>query len=673
MAIVMIAFVVLLMNNVWADEANSVESTEVQENVSDQREKSSLYIHDLSFSDYHGDYNNDSNIYLKSNDFNISDFSFGTAGIKNIDNGKTHLIGFNYDNDKNLFYLNLDYSNSIDLIKGGNYTVTHIYLHSKKPSTTTEWFGVQYDLNSEEEKTDLGRKILRSPMPSEINFKVREIPTIDLFEINGDGVLTDDKDINFSTAIAAHDIDLVTICIQNISTGKKYGPYAIITSSKNASLSADQLGNDVPMGDYKITDVWINPSRKKEGGEGPYAWYGRKTTNNYNYGANNKVPNGAFNYNITFTYKKNAQEVKTIDLSSFNIKQTNAKLNEKVFVDYIIDRPVREAMLIFDNIEGEESMIVTLTDTNELPYFVVPFTTSAGTYKLDYLILKDNEDNETQYRSGDEYEGIKHFDFNCEITIEDEFVGTDLLHLENDKITDTIIQKVKDLDENIMIELDANVDSFVSKSIFEAIQGQNKTLVIKYGDIQWVFNGRDIKEAKEIDARVYVYGTYNDELYGGAVKKGLTLEFANNGTLPGKCLIRVDNNSTVKQYLSNQKSYVYFYNPDTQKMEKVAMQVLLTNNAFYEFYISHNSLYVMTTEEVGDEFISNSGDSKEDLALNGGEKKSVLPGIQLYSENGEMDINTIIKFAIAIVSGAILIIVMAGTVFYKRSEKDKKQ
>ena len=71
---------------------------------------------------------------------------------------------------------------------------------------------------------------------------------------------------------------------------------------------------------------------------------------------------------------------------------------------------------------------------------------------------------------------------------------------------------------------------------------------------------RDIKEAKDIDARVQVYGTANDELYNGAVKKGLTLDFANNGTLPGKCLIRVDNSDLVKQYLASKKTYVYFSN-----------------------------------------------------------------------------------------------------------------
>ena len=669
MAIIMIA-IALFSTNVWADEVDT-------ELIYDNTEKSDHYFRVLERADKDAIYCNDSRVYVTcefSDDFKkeydalgySSEGSFvGTAMILNLETNIEYWVSFKYDRNKKQAYFDLTYFG--DTVQGGDYVVNSIYIVTSP--------AISYRRNLDEDgifTNDSGTKTKCTKLDKDINFTVKEVPVITKFEVIGDSVLTENNDIVFDLDITTDEINLVTVCVRNVLTGEKYGPLAIYTGGDGYSLSYSQLGKNASMGEYKITDIWINPSRSYTYDDSPYAWYGPSSANNsWKYSSSN-CPDGPLTFSVRFSNKKNNQGVKTIDLTSFKLKQTSAKLNENVFVDYVIDRPVREAMLVFDNVDGEGSMIVTLTNTNELPYFTVPFTTSSGTYRLNYLILKDNDDNETQYRSGDEYEGIKHFDFDCEITIEDEFVGTDLLHLENDKITDTVIQKVKDFQDNIVFELNANVDSFISQKMFEAIQGSNKTLVINYGDVQWVFNGRDIKEAKEIDARVHVYGTANDELYNGAVKKGLTLDFANNGTLPGKCLIRVDNSDLVKQYLASKKTYVYFYNTDTQKMEKVAMQVMLTNNAFYEFYISHNSTYVMTTEEIPDEYIEKESTKSEDLALNGGEKKSLLPTMQLYSDNGELDINTIIKISIGIVCAIILIIVMSGTVFYKRKEKDKR-
>ena len=156
-------------------------------------------------------------------------------------------------------------------------------------------------------------------------------------------------------------------------------------------------------------------------------------------------------------------------------------------------------------------MIVTLTDTNEKPYFTVPFTANAGSYNLSYLILKDYFGNETQYRSDEEYMSIKHFDFNSSLTVVDEYADTDLLHLENEKITDSVIQKVKELDDNVVIEIIADQNTEIKSEVFEAIKGTGKTLRIKYNNIEWLFNGKDINEVKSIDVRVWVYGLYNDE------------------------------------------------------------------------------------------------------------------------------------------------------------------
>ena len=129
----------------------------------------------------------------------------------------------------------------------------------------------------------------------------------------------------------------------------------------------------------------------------------------------------------------------------------------------------------------------------------------------------------------------------------------------------------------------------------------------------------------------------------------------------------------MKVFNYGKKSYVYFYDEKTDSFEKIAMQINCINGEYYEFYISHNSVYVMTTEEIGDEYLTTNAEKTDDLELNGGEKKSILSNVQdmtIFNENGELDVNTIIKCAIAVVCALILIIVMISWVFPSKKKNN---
>ena len=96
------------------------------------------------------------------------------------------------------------------------------------------------------------------------------------------------------------------------------------------------------------------------------------------------------------------------------------------------------------------------------------------------------------------------------------------------------------------------------------------------------------------------------------MKAQITLFDKNGRYRPVSCLIKIDKES-VDAYLNDPKKvFVYFYKEDSDKLLKVAMEIQ-SNNGFYEFYINHNSKYILTSEEIVTNVVS---DDVDMLALN---------------------------------------------------------
>jgi hypothetical protein len=100
---------------------------------------------------------------------------------------------------------------------------------------------------------------------------------------------------------------------------------------------------------------------------------------------------------------------------------------------------------------------------------------------------------------------------------------------------------------------------------------------------------------------------YDSEYYDEFLKENVTgnsalLQFADNGDLPGKVLIKIDRASVDVALNNPGQIYVYYYKEDSDKLVKVAMEIQ-SNNTFYEFYINHNSKYVLTTEEISEKVV----------------------------------------------------------------------
>lgn len=420
--------------------------------------------------------------------------------------------------------------------------------------------------------------------------KITDFKLISSESVNTDGklkfYLKTDKDVNFAT-----------ILLQNkeVSSSK-----ALVSIKVNVESEVDLsklYSQTLFAGDYYVSDVFINPDNQSE-----YVHYSINpqddVTKKLDFSVNFKIVDNE--EQILDNEEVNSENKELLE--SISLLSNTVKLNEKIFVELKTSEEIKSATLIFSN--DSDSFTVNLKDINtNSPYFVVPFTTNYGTYELDYVILKDSEGKEYHYRKGEDLYSIKHFEFNSSLKVENESSDIDILNIDNDKINSDVINKLNDLESNIAIEVDANNNPIISKEVFDSIKGQNKTVIIKYKDLEWIFNGIDIKDSKQIDVSSNIYDIKEESDLKDIIKDGFVIDFADNDILPGKCLIKVYNSEFISRIFNNKNINIYYYNQENKKFEIIELNSKFNNNEYYEFYINHNSKYILTTDKVEDEYI----------------------------------------------------------------------
>ncbi|MBR3163043.1 MAG: hypothetical protein IKF17_02950 [Clostridia bacterium] len=514
-----------------------------------------------------------------------------TAYLMN-QSGKNQYFGLNVESIGNNPYIVLPN----DVVPGDRFEMTVIDVSDSKGTVT---YGTSY--GNQNYTNCLGKKYITI-------IENKEELVLKNLSISGDSQLSknDKLYLNIDTT---ESVNFVTVVLTNKDSTK--GPLVSVQDLKGkAYIDLSYTGTQRPLydGEWYISDLWLNPDKQ-----------------NYVHYSKNSQDALPLNYDIRFTIGdgnsiKDDVSVETINLNSFKLAATSAKKSERVNVNMSANKELSQVMLSFIDKNSDNTMIVYLKglDTDN-KYFIVPYTTETGTYELNYAILKDIDGNKTHYRKGVETEEIKHFDFDSTITIEkNDDSKKSLLYLDNDNITMDILNEIYEMDDNISIEVNADNNPIVDKALFEAIKGADKNIILQYNDIEWIFNGKDIKEAKSIDVSTNIYKSTNEkstDINTMLVDTGIILEFAENGFLPGKCLIRVHSTKEIIDILNKQEAKIYYYNNEANNFNKVKMQTILTDDNYYEFYINHNSKYVMTEEEINPTYVSS---ITTDLELNGG-------------------------------------------------------
>ncbi|MEG0034958.1 MAG: hypothetical protein RR847_05230 [Bacilli bacterium] len=221
------------------------------------------------------------------------------------------------------------------------------------------------------------------------------------------------------------------------------------------------------------------------------------------------------------------------------------------------------------------------------------------------------------------------------------------------------IQKLSLINEGSTVVIDIADNTLIKKELFETIKGKNIQLIFEdvsnavhnTNGIQWVMNGKDINEpSKDVDMKTsiklenlkrtepvlagiaiptqatllernefmleqlkvqtfnswyyqYLLGfdkTKDDffKLYDNEVHKNdyLDIKFEDNGTLPGKVKVRIRLDYALRFIILNDNVYAYYKNGDVNDLVKD--HIKMQEDGSYEFIITHNSNYILTTEKL---------------------------------------------------------------------------
>ena len=169
----------------------------------------------------------------------------------------------------------------------------------------------------------------------------------------------------------------------------------------------------------------------------------------------------------------------------------------------------------------------------------------------------------------------------------------------------------------IAVYYDNSSNPTLVSDIFAAIQGKKEAYVVA-GDgerLKWVFKGEYIKNPKDVHLKVDISplkstNSANKSKISRLVGNTPTcvLSFAHNGELPGKTRIRVDMDSV---FPGTTKKYFWVYHFTGNDLDCIAENVSVDNKGILDFWITHNSDYIITDRAIP-QTKSNNKDSAND-------------------------------------------------------------
>lgn len=141
----------------------------------------------------------------------------------------------------------------------------------------------------------------------------------------------------------------------------------------------------------------------------------------------------------------------------------------------------------------------------------------------------------------------------------------------------------------------------------------------------------------------------------------IVLEFKENGKLPGKVLMRLKDEELLNK-LNGDKYYIYHIDEENNKLDKVAVEIQKSYDGYVEFYINHNSKYVITTKEVKDNDVIG---KEDDMFVN---NTSVVASHETNKDNDSKS-NMLLAVCLCVIAVLILIIIV---ILRRKPSNEKK-
>lgn len=140
--------------------------------------------------------------------------------------------------------------------------------------------------------------------------------------------------------------------------------------------------------------------------------------------------------------------------------------------------------------------------------------------------------------------------------------------INNPNLTDIL----KNMDEGQTAVVRTTTTNVAPAEVFEAIKGEDKNVVFDEDGIQWVFNGQNISDENIKDVDLYVDIENSEDLTDLGYEEGSTgtiLDFAPNGVLPGKCVVRLKSDYISDKYNLDSELYLACIRKTVEYQEEI--------------------------------------------------------------------------------------------------------
>lgn len=311
---------------------------------------------------------------------------------------------------------------------------------------------------------------------------------------------------------------------------------------------------------------------------------------------------------VSFTISNDGNEDITPPvLNSVSLDKTEVEAPDVVTVTLDVTDDVsgyRSGLIRFVNRQnGKRIESNTDSDNPSVVQIEVSQFEPSGIFELEDVYLFDNNNNMSHYISHTDT-GSDTSKFPNEVSFLVKNTDEDSNTIVTSTTSENLVSSIKNMQEGGTAYIYHGNNNTLPAGVFEAIKGQNKTIVVESDGIQWIFNGTDITgEIKDIDLSTAIDTKWNIDSEADDVmdweQNAIILKFADNNQLPGEATIRVKMDYVFRDYLGSDKGlYVYYFDNTTQQFVEVAANISVGNDDYLEFTIDHNSEFVITAGEI---------------------------------------------------------------------------
>lgn len=358
------------------------------------------------------------------------------------------------------------------------------------------------------------------------------------------------------------------------------------------------------------------------------------------------------------------------EITNLNIENNTATIGERVTVrkEFLYDsasKDTKSVLLTFYNEQDNTMFSTYLKSLLHDSYIVVPSTAKEGTYKLKSAVITlETFSGETKQIAVDE-NGIYKDIFNQVLTIkkaDNINQETSVLYFSAVDLNDDVYQIIEESNDGSIITINAGSDSVIPAKVFDLVKESTKQLIIESNGNEWVFNGTDIVDIKPVNVNMklseLVETDLSEEIKKSFGSDAMAITFPNNGQLPGKALIRIKDN-TLYNRMTKDKFYIYYVDKNGNKLNRVATEVQKSYNGYVEFYINHNSTYIISNKELTDTKVL--GQDEEIMKVNSPNAAAIT-----------VDEKSDSLFLIGIVCACALVLIIIVLLFVSSKKKKKK-